>query len=135
MVRPSRRGGVPVFRRPSAKPDAFERARQAQGRRFADAAGGNLFFADMDEAAQKRAGGQNHRAAGNLAAIGEFDAADAAILDDEIVGLGLRSPARFGVSRIAACMAGRIELAVGLGARAAHGRAFAAVENAELDAA
>ena len=73
-------------------------------------------------------------AAGNLAAIGEFDAADAAILENEIVGFG------FDHLEIGRCadrgLHGlRIKLAVGLGARAAHGRAFAAVQNAELDAA
>ena len=104
MVRPSSRGGVPVFKRPSAKPAFFQRARKSDRRRFADAAGGNLFFADMDEAAQKRAGGENHGAAGDLAAVGEFDAANAAVVDDEIVGFGF-DHLKFGVARIAACMA------------------------------
>ena len=38
------------------------------------------------------------------------------------------------MARIAACMAGAVELAVGLGARALHGRALGAVEQPELDA-
>ena len=42
---------------------------------------------------------------------------------------------RFVWSRISRLHRGGIELAVGLGARAAHRRALAAVENAELDAA
>ena len=134
MVRPSSRGGVPVFKRPSAKPALFERRRKSQRRRFADAAGGNLLFADMDEAAQECAGGEHHGAAGNLAAIGEFHAADAAIFENEIVGFGfddleIGRRANRGLHGLG------VELAVGLGARAAHGRAFAAVQDAELDAA
>ena len=55
-------------------------------------------------------------------------------VDDQIVGFGFddlqirRLPNRGLHGR-------RIELAVGLGARTAHGRAFAAIENAKLDAA
>ena len=54
--------------------------------------------------------------------------------DQQIVGLGfddleIRRGANCGLHGL------RIELAVGLGARAAHGRAFAAVQDAELDAA
>jgi hypothetical protein len=69
MLRPSRRGGVPVFRRP----------RQAKGRGFAGAAGRDLFFADVDEAAEESAGGQNHGATAELAPIDKFDAGYSAI--------------------------------------------------------
>ena len=96
---------MPVFKRPSVKPTTFQRARKSHRRRFADAAGGNLLFADVNEAAQKGAGGQHHRAAGNFAAIGEFDAADAAILDDEIVGFGFDHLQDSAFREIAACMA------------------------------
>ena len=55
MVAPSSRGGVPVFSRPSAKPEALQGAREADRRRLADPAGRDLLLADMDEAAQKGA--------------------------------------------------------------------------------
>ena len=41
---------------------------------------------------------------------------------------------KFAVARITALHGRRIELAIGLGARPAHRRAFAAIEHAELDA-
>jgi len=93
-----------------------------------------LFFADVNEPAQKRTGGENHRAAGNLAAVGEFHPADATAFDRQIVGLGSkdREVRRFADRGL---HGGRIELAVGLRARTADSRAFAAVQNAELDAA
>ena len=62
IVRPSSRGGVPVFSRPSAKPRARQGPRQAERRRLADPAGRDLLLADMDEAAEKGAGGQHHPA-------------------------------------------------------------------------
>ena len=134
MLRPSSRGGVPVFRRPSAKPSFSSVRERPKRRRFADAAGGNLLFADMDEAAQKRPGGQNHGAARELAAVGEFDAADAPIRDDQVVRfrfdhLQIRRFANRGLHRR------RVELAIGLGAGAAYRRAFAAIQNTKLDAA
>ena len=39
MVRPSSRGGVPVFKRPSAKPMLSSVADRSERRSFADAAG------------------------------------------------------------------------------------------------
>jgi hypothetical protein len=93
-----------------------------------------LFFADVNEAAQKSASRKHYSAAGNLTAVGEFHSANAAISDDEIIGFGFndrdiqRFPNRGLHGR-------RIELAIGLGAWATNGRAFATVENAELDAA
>ena len=73
-VEPRRRAGLQPAER---KADIFQRARQSERRRFADAAGGNLFFADMDQAAQKRSGGEHHGAGANLPAVGKFDAAHA----------------------------------------------------------
>ena len=130
-IEPRRRAG---FQTAEREADIFQRARQPQRRRFADAAGGNLFFADMDEAAQKRAGGQHHGAAGNFAAVGEFHAAHAAVRRSPDRRPRLRSPAN---SALPNCRLHRrrIELAIGLRARAAHRRAFAAVEHAKLDAA
>ena len=54
--------------------------------------------------------------------------------DDEIVGLGF-DHGEIWLRRDRALHRRRIELAVGLGARAAHRRALAAVEHAKLDAA
>ena len=51
----------------------------------------------------------------------------------QLVGLAL-DHVRLAVSRMAACIAAAIELAVGLGARSPHGRPLAPVEHAELDA-
>ena len=135
MVRPSSRGGVPVFKRPSVKPRFSSVRDKPERRRFADAAGGNLFFADVDEAAQKCAGGEHHRAAGNLAAIGEFHARKRGRCRSTRSSASASMTVRFGVARDRGLHGRRIELAVGLRARPAHGRAFAAVENAELDAA
>ena len=105
MVRPSSRGGVPVFSRPSANPSAFQRRGKAQRRRFADPAGRGLLLADVDQAAQERAGGQDHGAGGEFAAIGQADTGHAAIVDRQIVGLAFdhRQIRRFRGSR--ACMA------------------------------
>ena len=130
-IEPRRRAGFQTAEREAI---FFQCGGKTHRGRFADAAGGNLFFADVNEAAQKSAGGQNHRAAGNLTAVGEFDPANAAIFDDEIIGFRFndREIRRFPNRRL---HGRRIKLAVGLGARTAHGRAFAAVENAELDAA
>ena len=102
-MRPSSRGGVPVFKRPSVKPSAFKRARKPHGRGFADAAGRHLFFADVNEAAQKSAGGQNHRAA-EISRPSAIDPANAAVGDEEIVGFAFEhlQIRRF---RIATCIA------------------------------
>ena len=61
-------------------------------------------------------------------------AADRAVGDDEVGSPRPRSTVRLSVSTISALHRQAIELAVGLGARALHRRALAAVEDAELDA-
>ena len=86
----------------------------------------------MDEAAQKRAGGEHDGGGANAAAVREPHAAHA-VRDQKVVDLGLdhrqirRLPQRFLHRR-------RVKLAVGLRAWAAHRRTFAAIEEAELDA-
>ena len=77
MVRPSSRGGVPVFSRPSANPRRSSVAERPDGRRLADPAGRDLLLADMDQAAQERAGGQDHGAGRKFAAIGQANAGNA----------------------------------------------------------
>src|SRR6185503_3156533 len=122
-VEPRRRSG---FQAAERKAEMFERAREAERGRFADAAGRDLSFADMDEPAQKSAGGEHDGGAGNFAAVGEFDAGDPTVRDDEVVGLGFDH--REIVDRADFGLHGRrIELAVGLRARTAHGGTLATV--------
>jgi hypothetical protein len=88
----------------------------------------------MNQAAQKRAGCKHHGASRNLATISEFDTANTTALDREIIGfrfdhLEIWSSANRGLHRC------RIKLAVGLGAWAADGWAFATVQNPKLNAA
>ena len=129
-VEPRRRAGLQAA---EGEAGALEGPRKTHRRRLADPARRNLLLADMDQAAQKRAGGQHHGAAADDAAIGQSDARNA-LLDDQVVHLGFDHSQ---IGRLADRLLHRrrIELAVGLGARAAHGRAFAAVEHAKLDAA
>ena len=97
------------------------------------AAGGGLFLAPMDQPAQEGAGGQHHGAGPDLAAVARDDPGHPAALDHQVLDGALdhleigRRPDR-GLHRLA------VELAVGLGARALHGGALGAVEQAELDA-
>ena len=58
-------------------------------RRFADTAGGNFLFADVDEATQKCAGRKHHGARGYLAAISKADTLNAPVFDYQIIGLRL----------------------------------------------
>ena len=67
-------------------------------------------------------------------AVDKFHAADAAVLNQQVIGFGF-DDLEIGRGADRGLHGLRIELAVGLRARAAHGRAFAAVQNAELDAA
>ncbi len=134
IVAPSSRGGVPVLRRPSAKPSRSSVSERPDRRRLADPAGRRLLFADMDQAAQERAGGQHRGAAGELAAVGEAHAPHRAVSDQQIVDFRLQHSE---IRRLAdrALHRLRVELAIRLGARTAHRRALAAVQDAELDAA
>ena len=77
IVVPSSRGGVPVFSRPSAKPTRSSVRESPDRRRFADAAGRNLPFADMDETAQECARGEHNGAALKITAVGQPHAGDA----------------------------------------------------------
>ena len=136
IVRPSSRGGVPVFSRPSGKPSrARVAARPSEGASPTRPAG-DLLLADMDEAAQEGAGGDDDaRRRGCADRPPVTTPATAPIAsEDQILG---RRPRRSSGSaaRASSCLDRlAIELAVGLGARAAHGRALAAVQHAELDA-
>ena len=136
MVRPSSRGGVPVFSRPSAKPSPLERRGQADGRRLADPAGRNLLLADMDQPRRNVPVVRTTAPVDEFAAVGQVRTpATRPSRDDQIVGLALDDRQIRRSQRIAACIAARIKLAVGLGARAAHRRTLPAIEHPELDAA
>ncbi len=83
---------------------------------------------------QKGPGGQNHRCGRENSAVSQPNPRNPAILDQKIVGLALdhRQICGFpdrGLHRR------RIQLAIGLGARTAHGRALSAIQHLELDAA
>src|SRR5262249_52757496 len=110
-VEPRRRSG---FQSAQCEAETLERARKAHRRRFADTARRNLPFANVDEAAQKRARCEDHGPGTNLSAVGEFDPANTALLYYEIVGfrfdhLKIRCRANRGLH------CGRIELSVCLG--------------------
>src|SRR5687767_1210022 len=67
--------------------EALERARQPEGRALADAAGRDLDLADVDEAAQEGAGGQDHRARAELPAVGHDQSSDAPAGDRNVLTL------------------------------------------------
>ena len=134
MVVPSSRGGVPVLSRPSAKPSRSSVSDRPSAGASPTRPAGVCCLADVDQAAQERAGGQHHGAAGR--ARGRPSSRTPAT-SSAAISRSSASPSttvRFAVSRIARCIAWRVELAVGLRARPAHRRTLAAVEHAELDA-
>ena len=108
MVSPSRRGGVPVFSRPRRKPSRVERLRQADRRLFADPARRNLDLADMDQAAQERAGGDDHGAGRQSPAVAEHARpATRPSAIDQVVDLALDDRRGSAVPRAASCTAAR----------------------------
>ncbi len=134
IVRPSSRGGVPVLSRPSAKP-----ARRKVCDRPSDGASptrpAGIFSSPIWISPPRKVPVvRTTRPAADLAAVAEHDAADAAgPIERQILGGALND--RETVDLGQQCRHRRaVELAVGLGARAAHRRPLAAVEQAELDA-
>ena len=100
-VESRRRAGLEPAQREAR---AFRASRKTDGRRLADPAGRSLSLADVDQAAQERAGRQHHGAGRNNRAHRPAEPRDA-MIDHKIVGLRPRSLSRFAVSRIACCMA------------------------------
>jgi hypothetical protein len=91
-----------------------------------------LLFADVNETAQKSAGGENHRTGRNLLAIPKPNAARATRFDQKIVGFALDYfEVRNGPDRRLHGVG--IEFPVSLGPRAAHSRAFSTIEHTKLD--
>src|SRR3989442_1779906 len=71
----------------------------------------------MDQAAQKSPGGNDDRSSGKVAAVGQADAGDAAVGDDQIVRLAFNHAEIGGLADGGLHGCG-IELAIGFGARA-----------------
>ena len=90
-------------------------------------------FSNMDETPQKGAGGQHHGPCPELSSIGEPEPRNALTTDDKIIGLGLDQGEPWGVGNGPLDGCG-VKPTVGLGARPAHRRTFAAVEDSELNA-
>jgi hypothetical protein len=88
----------------------------------------------MNQAAQESARGQDHRAGSENPAIHECDASGSAVPHQDIIHLGF-DDAEIGRIPDSPLHRRRIKLAVGLTAGTANRWAFAAIENAELDAA
>jgi hypothetical protein len=82
----------------------------------------------MDETPQEGAGGQHHSPCPELTPIREPQPCDALIADDEIIGLGLDHSEPWGVGNAAGWLQHKADGRPG--ARPAHRRTFAAVENA-----
>jgi len=88
----------------------------------------------MDQAVQKRAGGENRGAGAHAPPVAEHDGADAALVEFEIRRVALdHREVRLRPHRL--LHGGAVELSVGLGAGTAHCGALGAVQEAELDAA
>jgi hypothetical protein len=86
----------------------------------------------MDQAGQEGSGGDDHRSGGENLPVCEQKTDHAAIPNDQVIGLALDDGQVFRMGELRLHGAG-IELSVGLGPWATHRRAFAAVEEAELD--
>ena len=135
MVRPSSRGGVPVFSRPSANPSRSSVVDRPMAGRFADAAGRRLvspmWISPRRNVPVVSTTAPASRTRGHRPSLTPVDPA---IGDRQIVGLAF-DHGQIGGLADRPLHGGGVELAVGLRARAAHRRALAAVEHAELDAA
>ncbi len=130
-IQPRRRAGLQTAEREARPREAL---REAHRGRVAEATGRPALPPEMDLAAQEGAGGQHHGARAPGAPVGRQDAADrAARVEQQVVdgSLGDREVRLPGEQRADGLA---IERAVGLRPRPAHGRALAAVEDAELDA-
>ncbi len=135
IVRPSSRAGVPVFSRPRCEADAIQAFRRGRTEgAFADPAGGDARRADMDDAAQKGAGGDDDGAWREVGGRRRDHALRRGPRSKTSSDASASTIVRFGCASSSACIACAVERAVGLGARAAHRRALAAVQHAELDA-
>ena len=135
MVRPSSRGGVPVFSRPSGKPRRIRVSDSFTAGASPTRPAGIFCSPQWIRPAEEGAGGQDHGPASDpLAPVGDDGGDPAVAVDLDVVDPGgqdleVRLLGQQGLDRLA------IELAVGLGAGAADGRALGKIEHPELDAA
>ena len=133
MLRPSMRGGVPVFSRPTGKLQLAQPARETDRRRVARPAALIVLQADVDQPRQERAGRQHHRARCEAHADLRHGAGHAIAVEHQIVDRLLENAQ---VRLVLEPRADRLPIqhAVGLRARRAHRGPFARVEDPELDA-
>ena len=106
---------------------------KARSRGITQTAAGQMREADVDEAGQERAGGEQHMPGMEGQALGRAHAGGMAVLFQHL-GHGVLPDAQAGRGEQGLLEDLLIGLAVDLGARGAHGRALAHVEGAELDA-
>jgi len=118
---------------PHPQPEPIKPRRELEGGRLARAAGGNFRLAHVDQAVEEGAGRQHHRSGAEAPPVGRDNTPDPRAVDDQILDAAFDH-------REVVCVADRplhrlpVKLAVGLGARALHGRSLRAVQKAELDA-
>jgi hypothetical protein len=103
------------------------------GRRFAHTACRNLALANVDQSIEKGARREDDGTGGKTAAIFRLNAGDKASIHDESA-CGTLDNLKPGLAANRTLHRLPIELPVGLGARAADGRALGAVQQTELDA-
>ena len=138
MVRPSRRGGVPVLSRPTRNGRA--RSFSASALAGASPARPPLIAreSDVDPSAEERAGGEHHRVGAEGEAHGGHHAGDAGaarpVFEEQVVD-GLLKEREAGLGLEPAPDLDAVELAVDLGPGRPDGRAAARVQGAEVDAA
>ena len=130
-VQPRRRAGLePALR----QLEFLEPCAQGLRRRVARPPGRVVVQAHMDLAVQEGASRQHDGAAAEADAHLRDGADHAVALDHQVVHRLLEQP-QVGLVLQHAADRGLVQHAVGLGARGAHGRALAGIEDAELDAA
>ena len=130
MVRPSSRGGVPVFSRPWPSPTSAICSCQRDRRAFAAAAAFDHLLADEHAGAEEGAGGNHQRPAFDPAAVG-VEAFYPAVAHDH--GERLAGDELYPALRQQVGYRRLVQRPVGLEARAPNRRPLAAVEHAPVD--
>ncbi len=133
IVVPSRRGGAGL-EPPKSEAGALEGGRKTHCGGLSDPTGGPVLLAEMDQTAEKGAGGDDDGPCPKLPAIGQAQSGDPTIDHDQLVGLTFDDGQTLSrCNRGLHC--GGIELPVGLGPRATHSGTLPAVQDTKLDAA